>query len=215
MVTDDPVIPKGQLGWARPPRNKQHEINEIMSNNDNEITLPDGLTVDTATDVLREYAQHDDASIIPSNQLDTLRDELQEAKQIFAEVLEEEGSPLSADVLAKSDMEDLTEPFRDEESGEIDIDTLRQTPETGDTKNTQNGNTQTNTGGNGTGGSTGVDLDTLDASTRQEIRDIDLVKIESFENRGMSGRVDTLKAEVAEKVGADSFDDIEAELEAL
>ena len=173
-----------------------------MSNN--QITLPDGLDVETATDVLREFARTDDAQIIENETLENLRAEIKDAKEAFAAVLAEE-SPQSADTLARQDMDALTEPFRDDD-GSIDVDTLRQTPETGDVAPSDGGNETPEDE---------VSLDSLSLDERQQIRDVDLPKIQSFEQRGMAARVDALKQGVAEKVGAESYEDIETELEAL
>ena len=177
-----------------------------MSNK--EIRLPDGLDVETATDVLGEYARTDDAQIVDKDTLEGFKEELKAAKEAFAAVLAEE-SPQSADTLARQDMDALTEPFRDDE-GSIDVDTLRQNPETGSGNGAGDGG---DNGGNGTGN--GFDVDALDHSTIEEIRTIDLPKKTAFENRGMDKRVDTLEAEIAEKVGAESFEDVAAELEVL
>lgn len=172
---------------------------------DKEIRLPEGLDAETAADVLREFDSTDDAQIINQETLESLREEITAAKEAFAAVLAEE-SPQSAETLARQDMDALTEPFRDDE-GEIDVDTLRQTPETGDV-------------GGGDGGGDGgdddpVSVDSLSLSDRQEITEVLLPKRTSFQSRGMDGRVEALEGQIAEKFGAEAFDEIESELEAL
>lgn len=170
---------------------------------DNKITLPDGLDVETATDVLREYANVDEAQIVATDTLESLRNELDEFKSIFAEVAAED-SPHSADVLADLDAEALTEPFRTED-GDVDLDTLWQEPETGDVSGDSGG------GGDGDG----MDLDSLSPSTLNEIRETTIPKINSYEQRGMEQSVERLKTGVLEQTGGEDFDAVKAELEAL
>ena len=169
---------------------------------DKEIRLPEGLDVETATDVLREFAQTDDAQIVGESTLDSLKNEISEAKEAFAAVLAEQ-SPQSADTLARQDMDALTEPFRDDE-GDIDVDTLRQEPETG----------QPDDGGADPSGDDGVDIDNL---SRSEYDDLKLLKKKRarFRNTNMDRRADEIEAEIADTLGADSFADVEHEVEAL
>lgn len=163
-----------------------------------EIELPNGLDVDTATEVLQEYGSTDDAQIVKSETLDSLKAEIKEAKEAFAAVLEQE-SPQSAETLARQDMDALTEPFRDEE-GEIDVDTLRQVPETGDVDTDTPEEPEVE----------GFDIDSL---SRDDIEKLDLLaqKRKAFDNRGVPSRVDSLEAEMAEVAGVEDFEDIELE----
>jgi len=170
---------------------------------DKEIRLPEGLDVDTATDVLREYATTDDAQIINEDTLADLREEIAEAKEAFAAVLAED-SPQSADTLARQDMDALTEPFRDDE-GDIDVDTLRQEPETGDAG-----------GGDGSGGGDGgddggFDADSVGFGTRNELETL-ARKRTTFESRDMDGRVAEIEAEMVELSGAPDFDTLQKEV---
>lgn len=165
-----------------------------------EIHLPDGMSVDEARDVLREYHDTDDAQILDQETLSALREEIAEAKEAFAAVLAEE-SPQSADTLARQDMDALTEPYRNDD-GDIDVDTLRQEPET-----------QTSAGGSGNGDDP-VDIDTLGRDERELVQK-KRQKITTFEERDMDGRVDALKGDIAEIVGADDYEDVEADLEVL
>lgn len=168
---------------------------------DNEIRLPEGLDVETATDVLREFARVDgEPTIVSESTLDSLREEINEAKEAFAAVLAEE-SPQSADTLARQDMDALTEPFRDEETGDIDVDTLRQTPETGDT------GADAGDGGDADG-STSIDALSLD--DRQELQRLKK-KRNAFEKRGIDTRVDALEAEMAALAGVDDASEIDWE----
>lgn len=173
-----------------------------MSDNENQIRLPEGLDVETATDVLREFAKTDNAQIINQEEnadtLQSLRDELQEFKDVFAELLAEE-SPQSAETLSQQSAEALTEPYRDDE-GDIEVDTLRQTPETGDV----------DSGGDDGSGSDGVEgevkLDQIDRSTAETIETLE-TKRATFESRGMS--TERFEEQIADVLGAESYEDIE------
>lgn len=165
-----------------------------------EIRLPDGLDVETATDVLREFSRIDgDAQIVNSDTLSGLKDEINAAKEAFAAVLAEE-SPQSADTLARQDMDALTEPFRDEE-GEIDVDTLRQNPETG------SGN------GAGEGGEPGDEFNP-EQITRSDMDNLDTLrkKHTAFTNRGMEKRASEIEAEMVDTVNAPDFDTLQEEV---
>jgi hypothetical protein len=166
---------------------------------DNKIRLPEGLDVETATDILREFGQTDDAQIVSSGRLDALKDEIAEAKEAFAAVLAEE-SPQSADTLARQDMDALTEPFRDDE-GDIDVDTLQQNPQTGDAGN----------GDGGDGEADGFDPDALDLSIREELETLSQ-KRTKFENMGIEGRVEDIEAEMADLAGAPDYETLETEV---
>lgn len=166
---------------------------------DHTVQLPEGMTADDARDVLREYARTDDAQITDNDTLAALREEVKEAKEAFAAVLAEE-SPQSADTLARQDMDALTEPFRDDE-GDINVDTLRQEPET-------------KSGAGGSGGddpSDDPDPDTLSLDDKEELQRLDR-KRRTFRSRGIDGRADTLEAEMCELAGIKDFDTLETEV---
>jgi hypothetical protein len=167
-----------------------------MSNN--EIRLPEGLDVETATDVLREFARTDEAQIVSGDELDALKAEITEAKEAFAAVLAEE-SPQSADTLARQDMDALTEPFRDDD-GAIDVDTLRQDPQTGDPDGATDG---------GDGG--GFDPEAITLSQKQELETLSR-KRTVMANRGMDKRASEIAQEMVDLVGADDYDTLEAEV---
>jgi len=172
-----------------------------MSNK--EIRLPEGLDVETATDVLREFATTDEAQIVSSDRLDALQNEIAEAKEAFAAVLAEE-SPQSADALARQDMDALTEPYRDDD-GDIDVDTLRQVPETGDTGG------DGGDGGSGGDGGDGFNADGVGFEVRDEL-DTLAKKRSSFQNRGMDGRVADIEAEMVDLSDAPDFDTLQEEV---
>lgn len=165
-----------------------------------EFRLPEGLDVETATDVLREFATTGEAQIVSSDRLDALQNEIAEAKEAFAAVLAEE-SPQSADALARQDMDALTEPYRDDD-GDIDVDTLRQVPETGDTGGD---------GGDGSGDGDGFDAGSIDFETRDRL-DTLAKKRSSFESRDMDGRVADIEAEMVDVSDAPDFDTLQEEV---
>lgn len=167
---------------------------------DKEIRLPDGLDVETATDVLREYARHEEAQIVESDMLQSLRDEITEAKETFAAVLAEE-SPQSAETLSRQDMDALTEPFRDDD-GDIDVDTLRQTPQTGDVGGGD---------GSGSGSGSGFSPEQVSLSQKQELETLER-KRTVMENRGMENRASEIEQEMVNLVGAEDYETLEAEV---
>jgi len=171
---------------------------ELNTMSNKEIRLPEGMDADQAVDVLREYANEDDAQIVNSDTLESLKSEVQSAKEAFAALLAEE-SPQSADTLARQDMDGLTEPFRDEESGEIDVDTLRQTPESG-------------TGNNAGDDDGGFTIDSLGLEDERQLDTLNK-KRKAFDSRGIDSRVDALEAEMTELAGADDFEEIKEVLD--
>lgn len=171
---------------------------------DNTIELPEGLDVDAARDVLREFGQADDAQIINQSKLDSLESEIDEFKSVFAELLSEE-SPQSAETLSEQSAKALTEPYRDDE-GSIEVDTLRQEPESGEVDTTE-----------GTEGSdsTDISVDNLSLDDKEKIQTVLMPKRTSFKSRGMDSRVDALETQIADTFGAESYEEVEPELEAL
>lgn len=166
-----------------------------------EIQLPEGLDAEEAADVLRAYARHEEPTINETETLETLRSEIEEFKEAFAAVLSEQ-SPQSAETLARQDADALTEPFRDDE-GDIDVDTLRQDPQTG-----SGGGGADNDGGDG---GDGFDPDALSLEDRDKLQLLRR-KHKSFAKRGVDKTVDSLEAEMAEVAGVDEMDEIDWEV---
>jgi hypothetical protein len=150
-----------------------------------------------AIDVLRDYDSREEPTIIDSDALEDLRDEVAEAKEAFAAVIAEQ-SPQSVDALARQDMAGLTEPFRDDD-GDIDIDTLQQTPET-----------QEPGAPDDEGGGDGFDPDALSLSEREELQRLH-TKRSSFEKRGVDSRVDATEAQMADIADVEDYGEIELE----
>lgn len=162
---------------------------------EHEIKLPEGMEADEAADVLREYGAVEDAKIVETTKLDSLKGEIEEFKQVFAELLSEE-SPQSAETLADQSAEALTEPYRDEE-GDLEVETLRQEPETGEV------DTETEE-------PDGFDVDSLSHGDVEEIKTLER-KRRAFDSRGVNDRVDVLENKMADVAGVDEFDEIEME----
>lgn len=163
---------------------------------EHEIKLPEGMEADEAADVLREYGAAEDAQIVETTKLDSLKGEIEEFKQVFAELLAEE-SPQSAETLADQSAKALTEPYRDEE-GDLEVETLRQEPETGEVDSKEDKEPD------------GFDVSAL---SRDEIEEIETLERKKgvFAERGIDGRIDSLKAEMADIAGVDEYEDIEME----
>lgn len=166
-----------------------------------EIILPEGMAVDEAAEILREYGSTENPAIASGKRIESLREQIAEVKELFAAALAEE-SPQSADALARQDMDVLVEPFVDStDRGTVAVDTHVQTPETGAVDGPL-------------GGSVEVDLDTISLDEREQIQRL-AHKRSTFESRGMDARVDALEGEICAIVGADDYDEIEGKLDAL
>lgn len=178
---------------------KGEAVSTQQNMSDNKYKLPDGLDAETAKDVLRQFSSTEEAQVISKNRLDSLESEIKEAKEAFAAVLSED-SPQSADTLARQDMDALTEPFRDED-GDIDVDTLRQEPQTGDVGGSDGSDD----------GSSGFDADNIGLGTKEELDTLDR-KRTAFKNRGMENRAEEIEQEMMDITGADSIDTLEKEV---
>lgn len=160
-----------------------------------EIRLPDGLDAEEAADVLREFGSTDDAQIVSGSRLDSLETQISEAKEAFATVLAEE-SPQSADTLSRQDMDALTEPYRNDD-GDIDVDTLRQTPQTGDVGGDEGGD--------------GFDPNGISLNDRDELDTLEK-KRSVMASRGMENRAGEIESEMADLVGAPDYETLAAEV---
>lgn len=188
--------------WENAARYSRSKLLGELNMSENHLRLPDGLDLETAESVLREYAQTDDAQIVSEGTVDALETEVQEFKAVFAELLAEE-SPQSADTLARQDAEALTEPYRNDD-GDIEVDTLRQTPETGDPDDPDGGSDPSD-----------PDLDALSGTEQRRIVEVLQPKRRSFRQRGMDESADAIETEILELTGYDEYDDVEPELETL
>jgi coenzyme F420-reducing hydrogenase alpha subunit len=163
------------------------------------IHLPEGMTAEEAKEILQEYGATENPTVVSGERIASLQDHVEEAKTIFAELLAED-SPQSPEALARQDMAALAEPFV-EAVDRPAVDTLHQDPQTGD--------------GSGAGTSRGVDLHSLSLDERTRIKEVLLPKRRTFRARGVDGGAERIEQDICELVGADSFDDVKADLEAL
>jgi hypothetical protein len=170
-----------------------------MSNS--KIHLPEGMSVEEAKEILQEYGNTEAPTVVSGERIEALRDRVDEAKTIFAELLAEE-SPQSAETLARQDMCALSKPFV-EAADRPTVDTLRQEPQTQAVPLTTSRN------------ASGADLDSLSLDERRQIKEVLLPKRRAFQTRGVDGGVERIERDICELVGADSFDEAEAELDAL
>jgi aryl carrier-like protein len=167
------------------------------------LELPEGMAVEDAADVLGEYHTTDDAQIISEERLDGLESKVDELADVFRAALDEQ-TALSRETIDSMPVDALCNEFRNED-GELEPDTLNQSPET----------TTGESGSEDEGGDSDGDwLDSLSRSEADEIRR-KIRKADSFEGRGVDSRADTLRAEAAEIAGTDKDEMEDLKLEAL
>lgn len=169
-----------------------------------EIQLPESLDAEQAADVLRAYAQMEEPEMVESETLSTLTSENDELKSVFAGILAEQ-SPLSEDALAENSVASLTEPFRNDD-GEIEPDTLAQTPES-----QAGGGSPADGGDSGADGGSGWSGENMTLSQNETLQQLKR-KRTSFQNRGIEGRVDALEQEMVEVSGAPDFETLDKEV---
>jgi len=148
------------------------------------IELPNGLDLDTAKDVLREFATTDDAQIVSADTLSAKDEKIDELAGVYRDALQQQ-KDLSEEAVNGMSIDALTAEFRNDD-GELEADTLAQNPETG----------TANTGGDGGN----PDVDNLERI--EQIRD----KLDTVGNALPDERVDALHNEAADLAGADDYD---------
>ena len=167
------------------------------------IRLPEGMTVEEATDVLEACRAVDKPAVVSSGELETLQHQVTDAKAIFASALADE-TPQSVDALAGMDMAALVEPLVD---GDVSlaqpetVDTLRQNPET-----------LSGVGGSGDEGGASGGLDALSLDEQRELERMDR-KRRAFEARDIERRVETLEREMCDLAGVDDVATVTSHLE--
>jgi hypothetical protein len=155
------------------------------------LELPEGMTADTAADVLGEFHTTDDAQIVSADTIDNLESTVNELSEVFRDALQKQ-TDLSGDTVAAMPVDALCNEFRDDD-GNIEADALAQNPETGQAD-----------GGDNSGGT-----DTLSADDKAEIED-KLRRAGMMESR-TPDHADTLRSEAAEIAGVDDAEDIEVD----
>jgi len=156
------------------------------------LELPEGMTADTAIDVLREYHTTDDAQIISNDTLAAKDDQLDEFADVFRDALKQ-SRDLKDSTIEGMPVDTLAEEFRGED-GDLEVDSLAQNPET-----------QTTTPDEGNEGG----VDTLSADEAQEVKD-KLKRAQMLEGRTPE-HVDTLRSEAAELAGVEDAGEIEVD----
>lgn len=172
---------------------------------DKKLELPEGMAVDDAADVLGEFHTTDDAQIVSADRMDALESKVDELADVFRAALDDQ-TALSRETIDSMPVDALCNEFRDED-GEISPDTLNQTPET------TTGESGEETSGDDNSGSDDW-MDTLSRNDVEELK-LKLRKANSFKNRGVESRADTLYSEAAEIAGTDADEIEDVKLEAL
>ena len=157
---------------------------------DKTLELPEGMTADKAIDVLREYHKTDDAQIVSNDTLSKKDERLEELAGVFRDALKNEKG-LKDETVNAMGVDALAHEFRNEE-GEIEADTLSQTPET-ETPETP----------------ADPENDTLSADEKKEIQDM-LRRADLMESR-TPDHADTLRSEAADMAGVEDADEIEVD----
>lgn len=148
--------------------------------------------IEEPVEVLSEYQAAEQPEIVESDALEHKDEQIDEFADVFREVLSER-TRLKESTLEAMDVDALANEFRNED-GEIEAETLSQTPETQ--------NPPANPGG-----STGKD--TLSAEEKSEIED-KLKRADLLENRTPE-HAETLRSEAAELAGVEDADEIEVD----
>lgn len=145
-----------------------------------------------AADALAERDRFDDPHLLETEDYEALTEDLDEAKQVFAEALSERVGMDAEKIAEHFSFEALREEFEDDD-GELTVDALTQHPETGDPDD--------------------ADPDTgYDALTDDELEEARQAKsrIEHWDGKNDT-IADAERDALTELVGADSFDDVDME----
>lgn len=105
-----------------------------------EITLPEGMDIEEAVDVLGEYAKTENAQIVNQENYETLQSNVEELASVFREDLKDRKN-LADETVEGLAIDALTAEYRNDD-GEIEFETLEQSPETGTTQ--ESGSSGTN-----------------------------------------------------------------------
>lgn len=154
------------------------------------IELPDGMDLSTAKDVLMEYGRLEEPQVIDADTLSAKDEQINEFANVFRDALKAKAD-LKDDTVEAMPVDALASEFRNEE-GDIDVETLSQTPETGTSEADEEENT-----------------DTLSAEDKEEIQDA-LRRADLMESRTPE-HADTLRENAAELADVESYEDIELE----
>jgi hypothetical protein len=154
------------------------------------LELPEGMTADKAIDVLREFHTTEEAQIISADTLSAKDEKLEEFAGVFRDALKAEKG-LKEETVDAMGVDALAHEFRNED-GEIEADTLSQTPETETTDEPAE-----------------PEKDTLSAAEKREVED-KLRRADLMESR-TPDHADTLRSEAADMAGVEDADEIEVD----
>lgn len=170
-----------------------NEDSETMSE-DNNLTADEEALLNAvsdpeqARDVLSEYNSTEDAKIVAQTELETLQEDSEKVREILAEELEHRGSPFGVDTLCEKFTASEMEGRLENDEGEVEFESLSQSPETGEPDTPDESET-----------------DTLSDEDEARIAEIDQ-KLEVLGKSLPQERVDALKEEAADLAGEDSYD---------
>jgi hypothetical protein len=167
---------------------------ETMSNDlteEEKAVLAAADDVEGATDVLRSYAAAEQPEIVESDTLSEKEDTIEELASVFRDALSER-TGLSEDTVNAMPVDALCNEFRNDE-GEIEPETLNQSPETGTVENDEE-----------------PSVDALSKDDKEEVQDL-LRRADLLEQR-TPDHADTLRSQAADLAGVDDPDEIELEV---
>lgn len=144
-----------------------------------------------AVETLRDYQRHEEPTIREQDDVEALREDLDDAKQVFAEALADK-TGMQAETLASLDWSALRGEFENDD-GDLDAETLFQQPE------------------GGTAEADGTEDTGLDDEGRERIQEIDK-KLELLGSALPRSRKDELKAEACGLADVEDYSDVEAEV---
>lgn len=128
--SDDPS------GASSSGRDTTETDSDTMSDTDPNLSDAEQALLDAvdspeqARDVLGEYQQTEDATIVPESELDTLREDSEKVREILAEELDHRGSPFEVDTLCEKFTAGEMESRLANDEGEVEFESLSQSPET-------------------------------------------------------------------------------------
>lgn len=190
--TNPPGSPGGEDTMPNDPDNtitdEERRLLEALGDYD--------MDADAARETLRDYAALEEPTITEQSDVEGLREQVDTAKDIYAEALSERWDTSVEKIKENFGLEALREEFEDDD-GNVDAEALVQMPETGDTDGPDDPDG-------------GVDaLADLDDDARAEVEACK-DRLEYWEGKNDT-IVDAEKEQLVETLGVDSFDDVDLE----
>lgn len=202
---DDPVIV--EANEAQQLQDAQ-ELLEQAGPIDNPVVVDHSVkqTVDDAEELLEESSGIDDWEIVPADERGDEQEALEAIEDLLSDALKEHHG-LRDPVVDAMSAPAMVNQFRDDETDEVELESLAQQPETGGA-NAEEVEESTDPGD---GGDDPDDdpIDALSASERTDARD-KLDRAEMMADR-TPNYAETLRGEVKEIIGVDDLDEIDTE----